>query len=94
MMEDGKCIGCGGDCLDIIECSCGRREVYACQDCLESGMTLVCGGCRDRAARVVPVGALSCRDFKEDEAGGDRGLQGRLPVAAPVGAWAPPYRAA
>ena len=86
MMEEGICIGCGGDCLDIIECSCGRKEVYACQDCLESDISLECGDCRDRAARVVPVGAFSCRDFQGDEAGGDRGVGGRLPAAAAVGA--------
>ena len=93
-MEEGICIGCGGDCLDIIECSCGRKEVYACQACLDSDMTLVCGVCRDRAARVVPAGAFSCRDFQEDEAGGDRDPGELLPAAAAVGAQDVPCRAA
>ena len=93
MMEEGICVGCGGDCLDVIECSCGRREVYACEACLDSDITLVCGVCRDRAQRVVPVGSYPCSGFQDDEAGADRDLGGRLPVTAEGGAWGPPYRA-
>ena len=85
-MEEGWCAGCGGDCLGIVECSCGRREVNACQDCVDSGMNLVCGGCRDRARRVIPVGCHPCR-----EGGGDGDW---LPVALPVGLHNVPYRAA
>ena len=92
-MSESICVGCGCDCLDVIECSCGRQEVCACQDCLDSDITLVCGACRDRAVRVVPVGSYPCRDFQEDEAGADRDLGGRLPVTAAVGVWGPPYRA-
>ena len=92
-MDEGICVGCGGDCLDVIECSCGRQEVYACQDCLDSGTALVCGVCRDRAQRVVPLSSYPCDGFQDDEAGADRDLGGRLPVTAAVGAWGPPYRA-
>ena len=93
MMEEGICVGCGGDCLDTIECSCGRQEVNACEECRESDITLVCGVCRDRAERVVPLSSYPCRDFQDDEAEPVRDLGGRLPVTAPVGAWGPPYRA-
>ena len=92
-MSESICVGCGRDCLDVIECSCGRQEFYACQDCLDSDMTLVCGVCRDRASRAVPLSSYPCRDFQHDEAGADRDLGGRLPVTAAVGAWGPPYRA-
>ena len=82
MNEDGLCIGCGRECLDIIECRCGRRELCACEECRESGINLVCGVCRDRAERVVLSGSHPCRDCGAE---GDPG--GRLPVTAPVGAW-------
>ena len=78
MMDEAICVGCGGDCLQVIGCSCGRREVYACQDCRDGN--LVCGDCRDRAVRVVPVGAFPCRDM--NEAGVERDPGGRLPAAA------------
>lgn len=93
MTEEGLCVGCGRECLDMIECRCGRQEVYACEDCRETDITLVCGVCRDRAQRVVPVSSYPCRDFQDDEAGVDRDMGGRLPVTAPVGAWGRPYRA-
>ena len=93
MMDEGICVGCGCDCLDVIECSCGRQEVYACQDCLDSDTALVCGVCRDRASRAVPLSSYPCSGFQDDEAGADRDLGGRLPVTAAVGAWGPPYRA-
>ena len=93
MMEEGICVGCGCDCLDVIECSCGRQEVYACQDCLDSDMTLVCGVCRDRAQRVVPLSSYPCGGFQDDEAVPARGMGGAIPVTAAVGAWGPPYRA-
>ena len=84
MMQEGLCVGCGGDCLGTFECSCGGREVTACQDCVDSGMNLVCGVCRDRAVRVVSVGWSACRDVVE--AGAGRDLGGRFPVTAAVAA--------
>ena len=73
-MSESICVGCGCDCLDVVECGCGRQEMNACEACLESDITLVCGDCRDRAGRVVPVGSYACRDFMEDEAGAERDL--------------------
>jgi hypothetical protein len=93
MMEEGIHVGCGGECLDVVECNCGRREVNACEACLKSDIALVCGACRDREQRVVPLSSYPCRDFQEAEAGPGRDLEGRLPVTAPVGAWGPAYRA-
>ena len=93
MMDEGICVGCGGECLDVMECSCGRQEVYACQDCLDSDMTLVCGVCRDRASQVVPLSLYPCGGFQDDEAAAARGMGGVLPVTAAVGAWGVSYRA-
>ena len=90
MSEEGFCIGCGRECLDTIECGCGRREIGACEECRESDINLVCGTCRDRAVRAVPVGSYPCRSFAFDEAGMERDPGGRLPVSAAVGAWGPP----
>ena len=73
MNEEGLCVGCGGDCLDIVQCSC-TQEISACEECRELGINLVCGACRDRALRVVPVGLFPCRDFMEGEAGMGRDL--------------------
>ena len=84
MMEEGLCVGCGGECLDYIECSCGRREFCACQDCVDSKITLVCGTCRDRAGRVNTLGPYPCRDFQNDEAAPVRVTGGALPVTVPV----------
>lgn len=92
MIEEGICVGCGDECLDTIECNC-TQEIYACEECRDSDITLVCGVCRDRAQRVVPLSSYACRDFQDDEAGADRDMGGRLPATAPVGAWGPPYRA-
>ena len=92
-MDEGICVGCGCDCLDVIECGCGRQEVYACEDCLDSDMTLVCGVCRDRAQRVVPLSSYPCGGFQDDEAVPARDMGGAIPVTAAVGAWGPPYRA-
>ena len=91
MMEEGLCVGCGGDCLGIVECSCGRQEVNACEECRKSDINLVCGDCRDRAVGAVTLVSYPCSDF--DEAAPVRDLGGRLPVTAVVGAWGPPYRA-
>ena len=85
-MSESICVGCGCECLDVIECSCGRQEVYACQDCLDSGMTLVCGVCRDRASRAVSLSSYPCSDFQEGEAAAVLGVGGAMPVAAAVGA--------
>ena len=74
-MEEAVCVGCGCDCLDIIECNC-TEEMYACEECLDSDITLVCGKCRDRAQRVVPLSSYPCRGFQEDEAGPDRDMGG------------------
>lgn len=80
MMEEGFCVGCGGECLECIECSCGRQEFYACRDCVDSDITLVCGGCRDWAGRVDTPGPYPCRDFQNDEDAPVRVMGGRLPV--------------
>ena len=93
MSEEGICVGCGCECLDTVECRCGREEIDACEACRESNITLVCGTCRDRAQRVVPLSSYPCRDFQEDEVGVERDLGGGLPATAPVGAWGAPYRA-
>ena len=93
MSEEGLCVGCGCECLDTIECRCGRQEVIACEACLDSDVSLVCGDCRDRPIRVVPLISYPCRDFQEDEAGMERDLGERLPVNASVGALKRPYRA-
>ncbi|MDE0205198.1 MAG: hypothetical protein OXP66_04140 [Candidatus Tectomicrobia bacterium] len=84
MMEEGMCVGCGGDCLGILECSCGCQEVNACQDCVDSGTNLVCGDCRDRAVGADTLIPYPCGGF--DEAAPVRGTVARLPVAAAVGA--------
>lgn len=86
MNVEGVCAGCGRDCLGTVECSCGRQEMIACEDCLESDVTLVCGNCRDGAARVVPVGSHPCLHVLLDEAGGERNPSGGSPVEAPVAA--------
>ena len=85
-MSESICVGCGCECLDVIECSCGRQEVYACQDCLDSDMTLVCGVCRDRASRAVSLSSYPCSDFQEGEAAAVRDIGGLMPVTAAVGA--------
>ena len=85
MTEEGICVGCGSECLESIECGCGREEVYACQDCMDSDMTLVCGVCRDRAGRLETLGPYACRDFQDDEAVPGRVVGGRLPMPEPVG---------
>ena len=93
MTEEGLCVGCGCECLDTIECRCGRQEMIACEDCRNSDINLVCGVCRDRAQRVVPLNSYPCRDFQEDQAGVERELGEGLPVNASVGALKRPYRA-
>lgn len=93
MSEEGICVGCGCECLDTVECRCGREEIDACEACRESNITLVCGTCRDRAQRVVPLSSYPCRDFQEDGAGVDQDLGECLPVNASVGASRRPYRA-
>jgi len=85
-VEEGVCVGCGINCTGKVECGCGRKELIACKACLNSGINLVCGVCRDRAQRVLPLASHACRDFVQDEAGVG-GNQGKgLPVCAPVGA--------
>ena len=84
---EGLCVGCNELTTDTIECNC-TQVVYACAACCDSDAPLRCGTCRDRERRAV----YPCLDFRGDlEVGGDMG--GRLPVAAPVGTWGPPYRA-
>ena len=86
--EVGCCVGCSKDTTDTIECNC-TRAVFACGSCCDSDAALRCNTCRDRQRRT----AYGCLDFREDpEPGSDVG--GRLPVAAVLGAWGPPYRAA
>ena len=85
-MSESICVGCGCECLDVVECSCGRQEVYACQDCLDSDTTLVCGVCRDRASRAVSLSSYPCGDFQEGEAAAVRDIGGLMPVTAAVGA--------
>ena len=84
MNEDGLCVGCGRECLDSIECRCGREEVIACEECRDSSVTLVCGNCRNRAVRMVPAGLHPCRGFMKDGAAADRDLQGRMAVNGSV----------
>ena len=84
MNEDGLCVGCGRECLGSIECRCGREEVNACEECRNSGVTLVCGNCRNRAVRVVPVGLHPCRGFMKGEARLDPDLQGHMAVNGSV----------
>ena len=85
-MEEGVCSGCGREGLEKVECGCGRQELIACKACLNSGINLVCGVCRDRALRVLPLASYACRDFVQDEAGMEREQGERLPVNASVGA--------
>ena len=85
--EEGLCVGCGEFTANAIECTC-TRAVFACGSCCDSDAPLRCAACRERQRRTV----YPCLDFRDDpEAGRDMG--GGLPVAAPVGAWGPPYRA-
>ena len=84
MFEESICVGCGRECLGSIECRCGRQEVIACEECRNSGVTLVCGNCRNRAVRKVPVGLHPCRGFMRDEAGVDWSLQGHMAVNGSV----------
>ena len=86
MLEEGICVGCGDDCLESIECSCGGQEVYACQDCLNSDISLVCGVCRDWAGRGDTLSPYSCRDFQEGEAAPGRVTGGLLPANASASA--------
>ena len=85
-MEEGVCSGCGREGLEKVECGCGRKELIACKACLNSGINLVCGVCRDRALRVLPLASYACRDFVQDGAGVERDQGERLPVKASVGA--------
>ena len=85
MLEEGICVGCGGECLDCVECSCGRQEVYACQDCLDSDIALVCGVCRDRPAGTVVLISYPCRDFQNDVAARVGVMGGHTFVSALVG---------
>ena len=85
---EGTCVGCNDVTTDTTECNC-TRAVYACGACCELDAPLRCATCREREQRQA---VYPCLDFRGDpEAGGDMG--GLLPVAAPVGAWGPPYRA-
>ena len=88
--EEGLCVGCGEFTANAIECNC-TRAIFACEGCCKIGTTLRlrCAACRERERRTV----YPCLDYRDDpELGRDMG--GGLPVAAPVGAWGPPYRAA
>ena len=85
-MSESICVGCGCECLDVMECSCGRQEVYACQDCLDSDTALVCGVCRDRASRAVSLISYPCSDFREGEVAAVRDIGGVMLVRAAVGA--------
>ena len=84
MNEDGLCVGCGRECLNTVECRCGRQEMIACEECQNSGVTLVCSNCRNRAVRKVPVGLHPCGGFLKGEAGVDRDLQGHMAVRGSV----------
>lgn len=87
--EVGSCVGCGEETERTIECNC-TRAIFACEGCCEIGTTLRlrCATCREWERRCV----YPCLDFRDDPEPG-RDMGGGLPVAAPVGAWGPPYRA-
>ena len=86
---EGSCVGCNDDTTDTTECNC-TRAVFACGSCRDSDVPLRCATCREQEQRQA---VYPCLDFRGDpEAGRDMG--GLLSVAAPVGAWGPPYRAA
>ena len=86
--EEGLCVGCHDVTTDTIQCNC-TRAVFACGSCCQSDAPLRCATCRERERRTV----YPCLDFRDDPEPG-RDMGGGLPVAAPVGAWGPPYRAA
>ena len=67
-MTDGRCVGCGLQTLNLVECLC-TREYLACEACCESDVPLHCGTCRDWERRMVPVGSYLCRDSGEDRPG-------------------------
>ena len=86
---EGTCVGCNDVTTDTTECNC-TRAVFACGSCCDSDAPLRCTTCREREQRQA---VYPCLDFRGDpESSGDMG--GCLPVAALVGAWGPPYRAA
>lgn len=86
--EVGSCVGCMEKTTDTIECNC-TQGIFACDSCCESRASLRCKDCRGREHRTV----YPCLDFQDDP---DlvRDTGGRLPVAAAIGAWRPPCRAA
>ena len=86
--EEGRCVGCGKFTTNTIECNC-TQGIFACEDCCEIGPTLRlrCATCRERERRLM----YACLEFRGDPEPG-RDMGGCLPVAAPVGAWGPPYR--
>ena len=88
MEQEGLCVGCGEFTTNTIECNC-TRAVFACGPCCESDAPVRCATCREwqQCQAVYP-----CLDYRDDPEPG-RDMGGCLPVAAPVGAWGPPYRA-
>ena len=86
--EVGSCVGCGEETGRTIECNC-TQAIFACEGCCEIGATqrLRCATCREwERRRAERESEYACRDFGDDPEPG-RDMGGRLPVAAPVGAW-------
>ena len=89
-MDDlkGSCVGCGEVTTNANACDC-TRGTAACGACREADGPQRYAGCRLRRQRRS---ACPCLDYRDDPASGGN-MDGRLPVAAPVGAWGLPHRA-
>ena len=79
--EVGRCVGCSNETTDTTACTC-TQDIFACGSCCESRASSRCTACREREHRSV----YPCLDFR-DAPDLDTDTGGRLPVAAPTGAW-------